>query len=976
VEVSLRALTVCALALSAGCSEGRRQIIVSKGRLEVESASVDFGDVPLGGKKTGVVRLKNTGGDVVNICLPRLADEVCSLPSRLDPVDQRFDWPLRDMRWLLRPSETFDFTVAFEPDRPGAFQSILVLGHDGDNGPQLSVGLTGNGVTPNVSFSAAAFDFGQVSLSRTATRTLMVQNLTVPETAVTLAFTSLVDEPAFELRAGGIDLLAQGTLSLAPGPAVPIEIRFSPVDERAFQRQVGVTYCPGCAQTLSMTGVGVAPGIEVEPQELTFPTHEDRAPSTASFEIRSTGSGPLTVLGFEVRDGPSEEFDPIDGTLPLVLQPGASATVDVEHLGRVPGIDVATLVVLSDAWMQPEVTLSLLAESTGPNIETVPTSLDFGAVRPNATAQRALVVQNSGNRPLTVSGIQISPAGDLNVAPQQLPAVLAPSERMIVPVTFSPLAAGTYQAMLLIASDDADQPSLLVPVSGVGGDPVGCSLSAAPSALDLGQRELGVTSRHRVELRNVGPESCTITDPVLMGDAGFSLVAGIPPQITVDPGLSAAIPIEFGASRYGTFQAVLEIATDDPTQPIATVPIAAVSQASSVRIEPFSIDFGPVNPSCRSKERSVYVHTYQAGARLDAVTLDPSSSSEFELGALTLPANLAANSSFRVPLHYRPSAAGEDFGILQITVDGVRSTLPLYGLGTTDTDIEDRATQAFEPKSDVLFVVNNTNSTSAERQRLSAAIPAFFTYGQAQGIDFRVAMVSMEIGLGGDRGRFLAEAPQSERVITPQSVDPEGSFDSNVSAGGNGNTGGIEASFLAVADPALNVDNTGFLRPDGLLSVIYISDEDDQSTGDLAAYERHLSSLKAARGGRFHASAIVGTVAGTCNSTFGSADYGPTYLAMVERTGGLPVTFCQDWGASVAAIAPYAFGRTRRFDVTGAPVSTSIEVLVDNNQIQRTNAQGVLQWTYSDQSGAVIFSEVAAPDFGAQVRIRYALECL
>jgi hypothetical protein len=683
------------------------------------------------------------------------------------------------------------------------------------------------------------------------------------------------------------------------------------------------------------------------------------------------------VLGFEVRDGPAEEFDPVDdGLLPLVLPPGTSATVDVEHLGRVPGIDVATLVVLSDAWMQPEITLSMLAESTGPNIEVVPAALDFGAVRPTATAQRALVVQNSGNRPLTVSGIQISPAGDLNVSPPVLPAVLAPSERMIVPVTFSPLVAGSYQAMLLITSDDADQNSLLVPVSGVGGDPTGCSLSAAPSAIDLGMRERGVTTQHRVELRNVGLQECTLSNAVLTGDAGFSLVAGLPAQLEVEPGESAAIPFELTPGAYGTFQAVLEVTTDDPTQPTATVPISAESRASAVRIAPMSIDFGPVNPSCRSRERSVYVHTLAAGATVNAVSLDASSSAEFELGALTLPAALNADNSFRVPLYYRPSAEGEDFGILHVTVDGVRSSLPLYGRGTTDNDIDERFTQTFEPRSDVLFVVNNTNSTSAERQRLAAAIPAFFTYGQAQGIDFRVAMVSMEIGFGNDRGRFLAEAPQSEKVITPQSVDPIGAFDSNVTSNGGGNTGGIQSAFLGLSDPLLNVDNSGFLRPDGLLSLIFVSDEDDQSLGDLAAYERHLADLKAARGGRFQAMAIVGTIAGNCNSTFGNADYGPTYLAMVERTGGVSASFCQDWGASVAAIAPYAFGRTRRFDVAGAPVSTSIEVRIDNNPIPRTDAQGGLQWTYSDQSGAVIFSETAAPDFGAQVRVTYALECL
>jgi hypothetical protein len=155
-----------------------------------------------------------------------------------------------------------------------------------------------------------------------------------------------------------------------------------------------------------------------------------------------------------------------------------------------------------------------------------------------------------------------------------------------------------------------------------------------------------------------------------------------------------------------------------------------------------------------------------------------------------------------------------------------------------------------------------------------------------------------------------------------------------------------------------------------------VTDEDDQSAGDLLAYERHLANLKAARGGRFQAVSIVDSDPQDCNSTFGSGEYSPTYLAMVDRTGGINSSFCLDWNLSVAAIAPYAFGQTRRFPARGAPVSTSIEVRVDNVVVPRTDGAGIVQWTYSDQSGAVLFSPAAAPAIGAEVRITYALECL
>ncbi len=420
---------------------------------------------------------------------------------------------------------------------------------------------------------------------------------------------------------------------------------------------------------------------------------------------------------------------------------------------------------------------------------------------------------------------------------------------------------------------------------------------------------------------------------------------------------------------------MLQVGTDDPTQPTATIPLEASSAAGSARVTPLAIEFGRVTPSCRSGPRTISIHSFGRTAVVDAISLDPTSSSEFELGTAALPATVGANQTMQVPIRYRPSGEGEDFGILSVTIDGVARAVPLHGTGTTVSPIEVQLAQSPASKTDVLFVVNNTNTTSAERDRLGQAIQPFFLYAQAQGIDFRVAMMSMEYNVG-DRGRFLAEPPQREKVITPQSVDPVGTFRSNLDNGGNGNTGGFEAAFLALSDPLLNTDDAGFLRPEGLLTVIFVSDEDDQSQGDVAAYQRHLATLKAARGGRFQALAIAGTDPNDCQSAFGAADYSPAYLALAEETGGISQSFCQDWNLTVPAIAPYAFGRTRRFPIDGAPVSTSIEVRVDNDVIPRTDAQGNLQWTYSAQSGAILFSEEAAPDFGAQVRIAYALECL
>ena len=54
--------------------------------------------------------------------------------------------------------------------------------------------------------------------------------------------------------------------------------------------------------------------------------------------------------------------------------------------------------------------------------------------------------------------------------------------------------------------------------------------------------------------------------------------------------------------------------------------------------------------------------------------------------------------------------------------------------------------------------------------------------------------------------------------------------------------------------------NRGFLREEAVLEVVFVSDEDDFSEGNLNFYVDFLKSLKGFRNeGRFHAHAIVGS---------------------------------------------------------------------------------------------------------------------
>jgi hypothetical protein len=106
-----------------------------------------------------------------------------------------------------------------------------------------------------------------------------------------------------------------------------------------------------------------------------------------------------------------------------------------------------------------------------PEIEVNPTAVDFVDTDLGSTDMQMVTITNTGDAPLMLASVALAPAGDpafaLSLAPAPGTAV-APAASEDVEVTFTPtdgdLAAGT----LVIASDDADEPSVSIPLTGHG----------------------------------------------------------------------------------------------------------------------------------------------------------------------------------------------------------------------------------------------------------------------------------------------------------------------------------------------------------------------------------------------------------------------------------------------------------------------------------------------------------------------------
>lgn len=159
-----------------------------------------------------------------------------------------------------------------------------------------------------------------------------------------------------------------------------------------------------------------------------------------------------------------------DATLGVAFREFESDDLDEFLLGAPPGV------------------VSITMRSLGGNIAVTPARVDFDDV-PSGVAE--IVIANSGDAPLEVSAISLSPAGSeicdpFDVTAPALPLVLAQGDSDIVEVGFEPPDEATRDCRLVIAHDDP----LRAPVEVGLGTGVDLDVKLTSPVASVGQGEL------------------------------------------------------------------------------------------------------------------------------------------------------------------------------------------------------------------------------------------------------------------------------------------------------------------------------------------------------------------------------------------------------------------------------------------------------------------------------------------------------
>ncbi|MFH1469430.1 MAG: hypothetical protein ABIO70_33905 [Pseudomonadota bacterium] len=268
---------------------------------------------------------------------------------------------------------------------------------------------------------------------------------------------------------------------------------------------------------------------------------------------------------------------------------------------------------------------------------------------------------------------------------------------------------------------------------------------------------------------------------------------------------------------------------------------------------------------------------------------------------------------------------------------------------------EDRWDVAEGWGTDILFFGDTSSSMTEELQTLGERVEEFVADLGEYTEDWQLLAVTGPDGCGVG-GIITPDTPDyaatfAAGILTPPGedlVDEWGLYDATAAVEQSG-PGGC---------------NEGFLREDAMLSVVLISDEDDNSpgwdAGDPSYWQAYVDAMVAIKGA---ADALtISAVAGPLPDGCAGAEPGTGYVEAAAATGGEFLSICDPWYEHLDAVVDVSVARAL-FELTALPVVATIQVAVD--ACVRSD-----DWEYDPALNAVRFTD-DPPRSGEVVAIRY-----
>ncbi|MEQ9501516.1 MAG: choice-of-anchor D domain-containing protein [Deltaproteobacteria bacterium] len=847
--------------------------------------------------------------------------------------------------------------------------SLTAVACSGEDPPDLQPPRDAGVAAPMVGMvelSTDTVDLGAVVVGTTDFAELTITN--AGDDTVTVALSPIAGPQGAQFTRSVNIPETDGVFDLEAGGVATVTIDVAPVAEGPLLGVVVVDSCAGrCPQPILLLADGAPSGLDCP---MTFDVGIANPGDCVTRDVVCTNRGNATerITAVELDPTSDEEMSIMQPALPAELAPDDTLDVRVVYCPDDVGDHSGELVVFTFEPFETEHRTALTGRGGGADLACTPTTIDYGMVGVGAAIPAFVTCTNTGFEDALVRGASddaefIVTGGDL---------VIPVGESGAIEVQLMPSSAGAKSGTLTLTTNDPDQPTIDVSLSGEAVMIGACSATIVPDTVEFGLTAVGQQREARVIVDNTGSEACLFRGVSFLpgSDDGFRVFDLPAPGTAVAAGETLELVAAFAPSSPGVAMGDLDVSFANPGTPALQVAMSGSAGPSPLQVSPEIVDFGDVALGCaEAATRTVRMQNVSAGIGTAVnVSIVPANSG-FAIESASVPAQLDFFETSDIIVSFDPANLGRSDAALRIVTSGSTTPIlvPLTGEGVadvarTDTIVLERR------KVDVLFVVDDSCSMADSQAALSEAADIVTEAIAQREADIHVAVVTTDMEDGAKSGRFQG----SPAVLDAMSTDLLGTLETRFVPGieGSGDEQGIAAARAALTSPLVENENAGFLRDDADLAVFILSDENDFS--DLNV-QTSVAALRGAAGqGRLHIVSIVGpAVAPDCNGPYGIGQVGARYAELTARVGsrGTLLSYCANMRENVQAAMASILGGSS-VTLSTQPVITTIGVQVGAMTL------GAEDFAYEAVTNRVVLADPTIAPAGGTITVAYDARCV
>jgi hypothetical protein len=286
-------------------------------------------------------------------------------------------------------------------------------------------------------------------------------------------------------------------------------------------------------------------------------------------------------------------------------------------------------------------------------------------------------------------------------------------------------------------------------------------------------------------------------------------------------------------------------------------------------------------------------------------------------------------------------------------------------------------------KVDILWVIKNSGTMLIKQQLLGNSFNSFINNFNTYGFDYQMAVITPDLTGGGQGAKFQG----NPLILTENTPNLANAFSANAQVGNTGNFRQtfFDASVNALSNPLLTGFNSGFIRSDAQLAVIYVSDSDeDYSSTTTTALYNFFNTLKppiydALAKTYKPAFTISGVIADDTRSDFDLSqcsannvalyENGYKFETLINQTKGSEAQICEaNFAAGLTNISNKIVQAITKIPLGRVPDASTITVAFNGTAVQQDANNG---WQYDSGSNSILFSGTGIPNANTQITINY-----